>query len=157
MFVHGKNSAAHLLDVDEGFTVNAMSYNIDDTPVLIPESVDAFEIPNRDIIDHLFNAYLNIVHPSSPIIGKVNFIWQYQAFINRPHMKPGNKWLAILNMIFAISGKYSHLIQADWGGDDRDHLTYFTRARLLALNSESIFNHLDLRQIQVSGLVAFIC
>lgn len=47
-----------------------------------------------------------------------------------------NKWRAILNLIFAIGAKYSDLTKAKWRGDDRHHLIYFTRARMLGL----IFN-----------------
>ena len=155
MFSQRKNSATPLPDLDQSFTVSAMNYNLDDSRVPVPDTVDPFEIPNRDIADNLFNTYLNIVHPSFPIIGKVNFIRQYRVFINSPHMKPGKKWLAILNMIFAIAAKYSHFIQADLKGTDKDHSIYLARARLLALNSESIFEHPDLQQVQVIGLVAF--
>ena len=33
-----------------------------------------------------------------------------------------------MNIIFAIGAKYSHLIEAEWRGDQRDHLLYMTRA-----------------------------
>lgn len=39
-----------------------------------------------------------------------------------------------MNIVFAIGAKYSHLIGADWKGDERDHLVYMTRAvQLLGL------------------------
>ena len=68
--------------------------------------------------------------------------------------RPPEKWLAILNLIFAIGARYSHLINAEWKGDDRDHIIYFTRARLLAISSETIFQHPDLQMIQVLSLMS---
>jgi hypothetical protein len=57
-------------------------------------------------------------------------------------------------LIFAISARYSHLVRAEWRGDDRDHLVYFSRARLLSLSRDTIIQHPDLQQIQVTGLMA---
>lgn len=43
-------------------------------------------------------------------------------------------WLAHMNLILAVGAKQSHLIGAEWVGDDRVHLLYMKRAvRLLAL------------------------
>ena len=39
-----------------------------------------------------------------------------------------DKWRAHMNLLFAIGAKYSHLIGAEWRGDERDHLVYMTRA-----------------------------
>jgi Fungal specific transcription factor domain len=142
-------------DAFEGFSVNDSSYHLDDFSISIPEAVDPFEIPPREAADHLFHAYLDCVHHSFPIIGKITFSSQYRKFMEGPSSNPGERWLAILNMIFAIGAKYSHLVQADWRGDERDHLIYFSRARLLSLNGNTIFNHPDLQQVQVSGLIAF--
>ena len=33
-----------------------------------------------------------------------------------------------MNILFAVGAKYSHLIGAEWRGDQRDHLIYMTRA-----------------------------
>lgn len=142
-------------DAFEGFSVHDSSYHLDDFSIFVPEAIDRFEIPSRETADLLFNAYLESVHPSFPIIGKTTFSSQYRKFMERLSTNPGERWLAILNMIFAIGAKYSHLVQAEWRGDERDHLIYFSRARLLSLNGSTIFNHPDLQQVQVSGLIAF--
>lgn len=155
MFEPRKSGETPLQDQDEGFSATATSYHLDDLTVAVPESVDPYETPIKDIADNLFSAYLNTVHASFPIIGKATFISQYRKFVGGSQMKPGNKWLAILNLIFAIAARHSHLVQADYRGDDRDHLIYFTRARMLGVNGETFFNHADLQQIQISGLVAF--
>jgi Fungal specific transcription factor domain len=151
----GSESTKTLPDAFEGFSAHDLSYHLDDFSISIPEAIDRFEIPPRETADHLFNAYLESVHPSFPIIGKMTFSSQYRKFMEGTSASPGERWLAILNMIFAIGARYAHLVQAEWRGDERDHLLYFSRARLLSLNGNTIFNHPDLQQVQVSALIAF--
>lgn len=135
-------------------TLSNSTYHCDDVTVLVPGQVDLYELPPKQTAETLFQSYLDTVHPAFPIIGKITFSAQFRAFWTRDK-RPGNKWLAILNLIFAIGAKYSHLIEADWCGDERDHLLYFTRARSLAMNSDTILSHPDLQQVQVAGLMAF--
>ena len=144
-----------LQDMDEDFSASATSYHLDDLAVFVPEAVEPYEFPLRDAADNLFSTYMNTVHASFPIVGKATFISQYRKFMGAPQVRPPKKWLAILNMIFAIGAKHSHLVQADWRGDERDHLIYFTRARLLGMTNETVFNHPDLQQVQIEGLIAF--
>lgn len=144
-----------LTEMDEGFTVNESNYHLDDFPIFTFEAVDPYEIPTPDIANHLFNAYMARVHPSFPVVGRLNLTNQFRRFISGTVQSPPEKWLAVLNMIFAIGAQYSHLINAEWKGDDRDHLIYFTRARLLNINSETLFEHPDLQQIQIIGLMSF--
>lgn len=150
---HSRGSQPPPPDSEEAFSVQDASYHLDDFAIPGLDSVDAYELPTFDTANHLFDAYIARVHPSFPIIGKATFTSQYRRFMNGEI--PGAKWLAILNLIFAISARYSHLIRAEWRGDDRDHLIYFTRARVLSMNSDSLLQHPDLQQIQVSGLMAF--
>lgn len=116
-------------------------------------------MPPRHLADRLFDNYLDTVHSFFPIISKPLFRAQYRTFFdsftrsNAP--RPGDKWLAILNIIFAIAAKHAHLIKAPWRGGCDDHLVYMTRARLLSLNSEVLFSHPDLQQVQVESLIAF--
>lgn len=134
--------------------VASSNYYIDDFDVPANEQIDTYEVPSRDTATKLFNAYLSSVHPSFPIVGISTFASQFQVFFNRPSLKPGSKWLAILNLIFAIAAKYAHLTDACWKGDDDDHYTYFCRARALSLEGQ-LFQHPDLQQLQVEGLTSF--
>lgn len=61
-----------------------------------------------------------------------------------------DKWRARMNILFAIGAKYSHLIGADWKGDERDHLVYMTRAiSLLGLKDTTmIISGPDLEVVQ---------
>lgn len=137
------------------YTVAESSYHLDDFGVSVPDTVDPYEVPPKETADSLFGVYMTTVHPSFPLIGKVTFASQYRRFFGGPRINPGPKWLSILNLIFAISARYSHLIEAPWRGDERDHLIYFTRARMLSMNDDTLFAHPDLQQIQIEGLMAF--
>jgi hypothetical protein len=137
---------------EDNFTVSQASYHLDDFAMPSLDAIDAYELPTSDTATHLFETYISRVHPTFPIIGKSTFTTQFRRFMAGE--MPGGKWLAILNLIFAISARYAHVVRADWRGDDRDHLVYFSRARLLSLNGDTLFQHADLQQIQVTALMA---
>lgn len=135
--------------------IHEATYHCDDLMLLSSDEVDAYELPPKRAADMLFQNYLETVHATFPFIGKTTFASQYQTLYENNNIRPGANWLAILNLIFAIGAKYSHLIQTEWRGDERDHLIYFTRARVLAMNGESLFSHPDLQQVQVAALMSF--
>ena len=144
-----------MAEAEAGFSVHETSYHLDDESVTTFEHVDPYEVPTAETARNLFDAYMTRVHPSFPIVSKINLTIQFQKFLSGQAQRPPEKWLAILNLIFAIAAKYSHLVQADWKGDERDHIIYFTRARLLSVNSETVFQHPDLQVIQITGLISF--
>lgn len=137
------------------FSVNAANYHLDDLDISVPGPVDMYKIPAREQADRFFEDYLTTVHPFYSIINRPLFTSQYKYFFDNS-VRPGDKWLAILNMIFAIAAKHAHLVQAPWRGDDpQDHLVYLTRARYLSMTGDVLFSHPDLQQVQVEGLIAF--
>ncbi|KAJ5722541.1 hypothetical protein N7488_000576 [Penicillium malachiteum] len=139
---------------DDDLALHAVNYHLDDLDISAPGPVDIYALPSRKQADHYFDDYLRTVHPFFPIINRPLFTAQYKKFFDSD-AQPGEKWLAILNMIFAIGAKHSHLIEAPWRGEERDHLTYLTRARILSMNGDVLFSHPDLQQVQVEGLIAF--
>ena len=139
---------------DDQFSIHCMSYHLDDLDISIPGPVQVYTMPQQAVADRLFDDYLNTVHPCFPIINRKLFRSQYQTF-SSGSVRPGDKWLAILNLIFAIAAKHAHLTQAPWRGESNDHLVYLTRARILSMNGDVLFNHPDLQQVQVEGLIAF--
>lgn len=139
----------------ENLPIMSFSYHLDDIGVSTREIVDSHGVPSEETANMLLEAYLTSVHPSFPILGKMTFTSQYRMFYDQPSLQPGDKWLAVLNLVFAIAAKYSYMVRADWKDDERDHLIYFTRARALGMNGETIFDHPDLQQVQVEGLTAF--
>ena len=144
-----------LPDPRHEFSTSRVDYNTNDQSVIMTEDVDAFALPNMDVADNLLNTYMNSVHCTYPIVGKNTFVNQYRTFFRGPPIKPGSKWMAVLNLVFAIAAKHSHLTRAPWAGDASDHLVYFERARLLGLTAERLMDHSDMQQVQVYGLTAF--
>jgi hypothetical protein len=142
------------LKFDNAISLHAVNYHLDDLDISVPGPVQLYAMPPRELADHMFEAYLVTVHPFFPIINKPLFSAQYLTFFDSA-ARPGDKWLAILNMIFAIGAKHSHLIEAPWRGDEKDHLVYLTRARILSMNGDVLFSHPDLQQVQVEALIAF--
>lgn len=150
------SSASQAHDNDNLAPINTSSYHCDDLSINVYEQIEPFEVPIKSTADALFQSYLETIHPSFPIIGKNTFMQQYNAYFENPdRRRPNQNWLAILNMIFAIGAKQSHLVQAEWCGDSDDHLVYFTRARMLGFNADAILGHAELQKVQITGLMAF--
>lgn len=139
---------------DDQFSIHCMSYHLDNLDISIPGPVQVYTMPPQAVADRLFDDYLNAVHPCFPIINRQLFRSQYQTF-SGGSVRPGDKWLAILNLIFAVAAKHAHLTQAPWRGESNNHLVYLTRARILSMNGDVLFSHPDLQQVQVEGLIAF--
>ncbi|KAJ5642808.1 hypothetical protein N7490_006808 [Penicillium lividum] len=139
---------------DDRFVPHAMNYHLDDFGIGLSEPVQMYWMPPRLLADKLFETYLLVAHPYLPIINRPLFCDQYKRFFD-DFALPSDKWMAILNMIFAISANYAHLAELDWHGDQNDHLVYLTRARMLSMSGDDLFRHPDLQQVQVEGLIAF--
>ncbi|KAI9368917.1 fungal-specific transcription factor domain-containing protein [Aspergillus egyptiacus] len=139
---------------DQEFALHSVNYHLDDMDITPPGPVHLYWMPPRNIADKLFEDYLCTVHPVFPIISRPLFSAQYRNFFDN-WARPGDKWLAILNLIFAISAYHAHLMHASWRGDEGDHFVYLARARALSMNSDTLFTHPDLQQVQVEALTAF--
>lgn len=100
---------------------------------------DPHVVPSADTAESLFEYYKAVVHSPFPILDDI-FEAQLQMFFTRDQGSPKlvvcPKWKAVMNLVFAISARYSHLIGAEWRADDHDHLVYMWRAvHLLQLQS----------------------
>lgn len=145
---------SHHAPFSDEYTLHSVNYHLDDLDISVPGPVQLYAMPPRQLADKLFEDYLTTVYPFYPIINRPLFRAQYRKFFDSA-ARPGDKWLAILNMIFAIGAKHAHLTDAPWRGDSQDHLVYLTRARILSMNGDVLFSHPDLQQVQVEGLIAF--
>lgn len=130
-----------------------MNYHLDDMEIPLREDADPFAIPPREIADEYFDAYMTFVLPLFGAVRRAAFTAQYRLFFERPS-KPPRKWLAVLNMIFAIGCRYSRLTGSSRDNSGEDDLLFLTRARLLSLCEKTLFEHTDLQQIQLEHLVA---
>lgn len=138
---------------DDGL-IASINFYADNKDFDLTEDVQAAAIPQKETATQLLRAYLRSIHPSFPIIGKSTFQSQYNMFFSQPGAKPGNKWLAILNLIFATSAVYARLVGADWKMELEHHSVYFKRARILSIR-DTLFDHPDLQQLQIEGLTSF--
>ncbi|KAL2824801.1 fungal-specific transcription factor domain-containing protein [Aspergillus cavernicola] len=136
--------------------IMSMSYHLDDLAIPFPDSVDPFEVPPKELADQYFNAYMESVHPSFTVIRMDTFTSQYEQFFNKTPSFVPRKWLAVLNMIFALGCRYCKLTgKVGAGQSDTDDLEFLNRTRKLCLSGNVLFEHDDLQQIQVVLLVAF--
>ena len=148
------SSAAPTTNATLFLSVQDSSYHLNDLALSSCGATDAYELPTPERARCLFAVYMSRVDPNFPILGRLNLQNQFANFMARPGVKPPSKWLAILNLIFAIGAKYSCLVRPGWQANEADDLIYFTRARLLALNGETLLHHPDLQMIQILGLAS---
>jgi len=144
----------HDIDTDVKFVPHEVNYHLDDLDIGVSEPVEMYWMPPRPLADKLFEIYLQVVHPYFPIINRPLFCHQYRKFFDSFAL-PGDKWMAILNVIFAIASNYAHSVRSEWHEDDQNPLSYLTRARMLSMSGDDLFRHPDLQQVQVEGLIAF--
>ncbi|KAL4998176.1 fungal-specific transcription factor domain-containing protein [Aspergillus recurvatus] len=141
-------------DLDRNY-VTKLNYFLDDSEVVIMDDVDLFQRPLPVVADRLVESYFHLVHPCFPIVSRATFSGQYRSFYSTPSVRPGKRWLAILNLIFAIATKYVHHSSKDTEANAHDHKIYFSRAWKLSMGDVTLLNHPDLQQVQVEGLCAF--
>ncbi|KAI3058356.1 transcriptional regulator family: Fungal Specific TF [Aspergillus niger] len=137
---------------NQGTEISAISFYLDDINLPLLDSVDPYGLPPKSLANHFFMAYMESVHPYFNVVRKTAFISQYRQFFSQP-AQPSRRWLAILNMIFAIGCRYSQAVNGRADGD-YDDLVYMNRARKLALGKTHVFELADLQQIQVEFLMA---
>ncbi|KAH6618851.1 C6 transcription factor-like protein [Boeremia exigua] len=139
--------------------ISSYSFWSDPESVDIDFYVDPYDLPQMETAERLLSCYMSKVHDSFPILPRKTFEDQFRKYFtalsngNAPRLSP--KWQAILNLVFAIGAKYSHLSKASWQADSRDHLIYQARARAFGLNDSTMTTHPDVPQIQSLGLLAF--
>lgn len=130
----GSTSALHVTDA---------TFYLDSDNIELDITVNPYELPDPETAEQLLHCYISTVHSTFPILPS-SFEDQVRRFINSlkqgKAFKVTNRWRALLNLVFAISAKYSHLIGVEWKGDERDHLVYMTRSsHLLGMDSAVMF------------------
>jgi hypothetical protein len=119
--------------------VTDATFYLDSDNIDLDIAVNPYGLPTPEIAQQLLDCYMETVHSSFPIIPPC-FETQLRRFIElyKQHksFQVPDKWRALMNVIFAVGAKHSHLMDAEWKGDERDHLIYMTRAvHLLGLNN----------------------
>lgn len=123
--------------------VTDATFYLDSDNIELDIAVNPYELPDPEIAEQLLHCYTSTVHSTFPLLPS-SFEDQVRRFISS--LKQGkaftvpDRWRALLNLVFAVAAKYSHLIRAEWKGDERDHLVYMTRAsQLLGMNNSVMF------------------
>ncbi|KAJ5982701.1 hypothetical protein N7451_012801 [Penicillium sp. IBT 35674x] len=121
-------------------SISRMNYFLDDSDFAVDAEVDLSKWPSRAAADFLVHHYFNVIHPTFPAIGKVAFTSQYRNFHSRPNVRPGSRWRAVLNMIFAVAARHLLLTGDEPSVEFEDHMA---------------LKHPDLQQVQIEGLMSF--
>jgi hypothetical protein len=117
------------------------------------EEADPYILPTRSWGNHLMETYLQRVDPSFPLIERALFASQYKHAFTQYSSTPPRKWLAVLNMLFAIGAKYLELSQSGLNSDLDDHI-FFHRAMTLSANESIHCEHADIQQVQIELLAS---
>lgn len=147
-----------------GDQVSSLSFYLDgefDRDFFNDQWGDPYALPPLEIAQQFVRNYMDTVHDSFPILHRKVFEDRvdklYSSGLGHPTLQRVDpKWGAILNLVFAIGARYSHLAEKPrFEADDRDHLIYQSKARYFGWNSSTLSQHPDLPQIQIAGMLAF--
>ncbi|KAJ5982341.1 hypothetical protein N7451_012441 [Penicillium sp. IBT 35674x] len=134
--------------------ISDMNYFLDDTDVAVNQKVDLSKWPSKAAADLLIHHYFNVIHPMFSAIGELAFIGQFRKFYSSPNMRPGSRWQAISNLIFAIAARHLLLTGGEPSIEFEDHTVFFSRAWQLNLDKDMALHHPDLEQVQIEGLMS---
>ena len=129
-------------------------YAEDMDAAVVGHQIDPFSLPVKSTADSLVNAYFSTIHTSFPLLNKMDFMNQYDQLYTTmdPEGFEQRTFIAMLQLVFAIAAVHAHLVQAEWAGDARDHMLYFSQARVLAVDTGILNDDCYLGQVQVFGL-----
>lgn len=137
-----------------GNYIASKSYHNEDWLMTEPERLNPYGLPPKHVAEAYYDAYFISVDTYFPIVRKTLFTAQFERYYAEPFLKPGNKWLAVLNMIFAIGSRYCAFVGKEVPGGS-EHGIFFHRARILSANENIVYGHPDLQQVQIEILLAF--
>ncbi|OQD84555.1 hypothetical protein PENANT_c012G01330 [Penicillium antarcticum] len=158
-FLEEKHPTPGSLQKDEDIkSLSSVNYFLDESGIVVSDNVTIMERPSQAIADQLVDNYFSVTHESFPFLGKGLFISQCRAFYSKSNLRPGRRWMAVLNMVFAIGARHSCLASChalhDHDGRE-EHAVYFSRAWQLNTHDAASFSHPNLQQVQVEALASF--
>ncbi|KAF1828806.1 hypothetical protein BDW02DRAFT_634918 [Decorospora gaudefroyi] len=123
---------------------------------------DPHIVPTAATAGRLFKYYKETVHSPFHLLDdmfEAQLTLYYSRIDDGVKLNVCCKWKAVMNLVFAIGARYSHLIGADGPPDDRRHLVYMWRAVHLldmgSINLNTLVGHPDQSVIQAAGLLSF--
>jgi hypothetical protein len=146
------HKSRHLaLPAEEG-PVASMSYHVDFLHIADSLPVEPRLLPPRPWAARLLSIFFESIAPSFPLINKPLFESQF-SYAYSGSAEPTHKWLAVLNLVFAVSSKHYQLAEPVAGKDVDDHL-FLSRAISLNTSHNLASDHADLHQVQFDLLLA---
>lgn len=139
---------------NQGLSPTSQPYIEDMDAAVVGHQIDPFSLPVRSTADSLVNAYFSTIHTSFPVLKRKDFMNQYEQLYSTmdPEGFEQRMYIAKLLLVFAIAAVHAHLVQAHWAGDARDHMLYFSQARVLAVDTGIFNDECDLDQVHIFGL-----
>lgn len=130
----------------------SMNYHIEPSGYPGIEVNNLYSLPAKALAERLVRLFMDTVQPSLPIIRQDLFVDQFNSFYSGGSGHPGRKWLAVLNLVFAISTKLCQLSGQDTQNQGQQ---FFSRAQTLNISESLVEDHEDLQQVQIETLAAF--
>ena len=145
-------------DPNTRIPLSSSTFYLDDQGVEVDYTVHPFELPPMGVAQGLIKGYMDTVQDSFPILSRSSFMETfYELYTSVGHgtsHSVSDKWLAVLNLVFAIGAQYSHLVEESWHIRGFNNLTYVSRAHILGLSTADLISHPDLMQVQITALLA---
>ncbi|KAF3047189.1 hypothetical protein E8E12_011590 [Didymella heteroderae] len=139
--------------------ISTSTFYLDGDGVEVDYTVDPYAIPTIEVAQRLLERYMNTVQDTFPVLPKKAFSSQVRHFITSVAqgvpMRVPEKWLAILNLVFAIAARFSHLTGVDLHSDSQSHVVYQSRGHILSMYEPSLIHQPDLMRLQITALYAF--
>ncbi|KAJ5982206.1 hypothetical protein N7451_012306 [Penicillium sp. IBT 35674x] len=135
-----KDFPNHLPSINDSLA--SVDYHIGsaDYPGTRHEDENPYTLPAKALAERLLSLYLDGVQPSLPIIRQSLFVDQFNSLYSGNSVQPGRKWLALLNLVFAISSKLCQITGQDTL--DREN-KFFSRAQKLIISESLVEDHED--------------
>ena len=123
---------------------------------VVGDQLDPFGLPIKSTADALLNTYFKTIHPAFPILDEVSFLRDYELHFASTENDPTKSGIsmALLQTVFAIGAVHAHVTNSNYAGDDRDHLLYFARSRVLGTHTGLLSEQISMGQVQLMGLAA---
>lgn len=130
----------------------SMNYHIESADYPGLEVDHPYALPAKASAERLLRFFMDSVQPSLPVVRQDLFVDQFNLFYSGKSKHPGRKWLALLNLVFAISNKLCQVSGQDVQNNDH---RFFSRAQTLNISEILVEDHEDLQQVQIETLAAF--
>lgn len=135
-------------------SISSCAFFMDNTAIPPIDDIDVFAYPSQAAADELVDRYFQVAHASFPVVGKEIFLSQCRSFYSNSTTFPGKKWMALLNMVFAVAARHSELSGDQSQPDHNIHTVYFSRAWRLHTSDSVLLDNPNLQQTQVEGLIS---